>query len=141
MFAQRLNRRSSSTALACALLMAVFAIVPAAAQEGHPLSGSWHGAWHPTASQRVPVLIYMMWDSQKVVGTINPGPHAIPLKVATLDADNWTVHFEGDGKDASGNPVHIVIDGKLSDIGSYHRKITGTWTQGSQKGDFEITRD
>lgn len=83
----------------------------------------------------------MKWDSKNVTGMINPGPNSMPLKVAALDAANWTVHFEADGKDQSGNPVHIVADGKLDHIGSYNRTITGTWTQGSTKGDFKLTRD
>jgi hypothetical protein len=57
--------------------------------------------------------------------------------VANLDGEKWTVHFEADAKDQT----HIVIDGKLDNIGSYNRTITGTWTQGNTKGDFKITRD
>jgi hypothetical protein len=113
----------------------------AGAQEGHPLTGSWHGDWGTSPTQRNPVLLYMKWDSKNIVGSINPGPKAAPLKVATLDPSNWTVHLEGDAKDASGNPVHIVIDGKLDNIGSYNRTITGTWMQGTVKGDFKVTRD
>ncbi len=111
------------------------------AQEGHPLSGSWHGDWGAPDAKRTPVFIFMEWDSKNIIATLNPGAKAVPLKVATLDPAHWTVHFEGDGKDSSGAPVHIVIDGKLENVGSYHRTITGTWTQGSVKGDFKITRD
>jgi len=127
-----------------AVLLAVWlvcALPPRApAQEGHPLTGSWHGEWH-TASEKHPLLFYMKWNSKAVEGTINPGPNAVPLKVATLDAVNWTVHFEADGKDQAGSPVHIVIDGKLDNIGSYNRTIAGTWTQGAAKGEFKLTRD
>jgi hypothetical protein len=107
------------------------------AQEGHPLTGSWHGEWHPTAGQKIPVLIYMKWNSKTIEGTISPGPNAVPLKVATLDASNWTVHLEADTKDQK----HIAIDGKLDNIGSYNRTITGTWTEGAMKGDCKLTRD
>jgi hypothetical protein len=107
------------------------------AQEGHPLTGSWHGEWHPAAGQRIPILIYLKWNSKAIEGTINPGRNAVPLKVADLDASNWTVHFEADTKDRK----HIVIDGKLDNIGSYNRTITGTWTEGAVKGDFKLTRD
>jgi hypothetical protein len=107
------------------------------AQEGHPLTGSWHGEWHPAASQKIPIFLYMKWNSKTVEGTINPGRNAVPLKVADLDASNWTVHFEADTKDQK----HIVIDGKLDNIGSYNRTITGTWVEGAMKGDFKITRD
>ena len=127
--------------LVCGLTMALLAGV-ALAQEGHPLSGSWHGDWSaPGSSKPTPVFIFMKWDSKNIIATLNPGARQVPLKIATLDPGNWTVHFEGDGKDPSGAPVHIVIDGKLENIGSYHRTITGTWTQGSTKGEFKITRD
>jgi hypothetical protein len=51
------------------------------------------------------------------------------------------VHLEGEGKDQAGNPVKISADGKMDNIGSYNRTITGTWTQGAAKGDFKLTRD
>jgi len=79
----------------------------------------------------------MKWNSKTIEGTINPGRNAAPLKVADLDASNWTVHLEGDTKDHK----HIVIDGKLDKIGSYNRTITGTWSEDGMKGDFKITRD
>jgi hypothetical protein len=113
----------------------------AAAQEGHPLTGSWHGDWGASPTQRTPVFIFMKWDSKKITGKINPGPKGGALTAATLDPSKWAVHLEGDGKDASGNPVHIVIDGTLDNIGSYHRTISGTWMQGATKGDFKVTRD
>jgi len=118
--------------MACAVM-----VLPALAQEGHPLTGSWHGEWHSGSGAKNPVMIYMKWDSKNITGIINPGPNATPLKVATLDAANWTVHLEGDTKDQ----MHIVIDGKLDNIGSYNRTITGTWTQGTTKGELKLTRD
>ena len=118
-------------------LLAVLALtVSAVAQEGHPLTGSWHGAWMPNG-KRTPVMIYMKYDGKEVVGAINPGPQAIPLKTVTLDAANWTVHVEGDTKDGT----HVVVDGKLDNLGSYNRTFAGTWTQGSTKADFKVTRD
>jgi hypothetical protein len=119
--------------LACSMLAAL-------AQEGHPLTGSWHGEWH-SGSEKHPVLFYMKWNSKTVEGMINPGPNAMPLKVVNLDPSNWTVHFEADGKDKAGNALHVIADGKLENIGSYNRTITGTWTEGSTKGEFKLTRD
>jgi len=133
-------RRMVGSAVCLGALFLMTAVT-APAQEGHPLTGSWHGEWHPDPSRKVPVRMYMKWNSKNIEGAINPGPNAIPLKVATLDASNWTVHFEGDGKDASGNPVHVSIDGKIENLGSYNRTIRGTWTQGSAKGEFQLTRD
>jgi len=122
-------------------LPAFFTVYSAIAQEGHPLTGSWHGSWGPSATEQNPVLLYMKWNSKAIEGTINPGPNGVPFKVATMDPNKWMVHFEADGKDKSGTPVHIVIDGKIDNLGSYNRTIAGTWTQGSVKGDFKVTRD
>ena len=122
-------------ALVGIFLLASFTI--AVAQEGHPLTGSWHGAVSSGSGKPTPVLFYMKWNSKNVEGMINPGPNAMPLKVATLDASNWTVHFEADTKDK----VHVVADGKLENLGSYNRTITGTWMQGDTKSDFKLTRD
>jgi hypothetical protein len=103
------------------------------AQEGHPLAGTWHGEWHPASGPAAKIVMYMKWDGQNVVGTINPGPGAIPLKVASFQG--WNVHFEADAKD------HISADGKVENVGSYHRTISGTWSQGASKGSFKLTRD
>ncbi len=132
--------RGKSVLTGC-LLAILMAATAARAQEGHPLTGSWHGNWGASGGPQHPVLLYMKWDSKNIVGTINPGPNATPLKVAKLDPSNWTVHFEADGKDASGNPAHIVIDGKLDNLGSYNRTISGTWIEGGTKGEFKVTRD
>ncbi len=113
----------------------------ALAQEGHPLTGTWSGDWGPTAAQRNHLTIVMNWDGKNVTGMINPGPDAIPLGSVFLDVTKWTIRIEADTKDPSGSPAHITAEGKLDDIGSYHRKITGTWRQGTAKGDFRITRD
>jgi hypothetical protein len=110
------------------------------AQEGHPLSGTWAGDWGAGA-QRTHVTVVMNWDGKAVTGTINPGPDAIPIGGVMLDVANWTVRIEADGKDASGKATHITAEGQLDDLGSYHRRITGSWTQGTTKGDFKLTRD
>jgi hypothetical protein len=120
----------------CALL-ALAVLLPALAQEGFPLNGSWHGDWGAPGGARTPVLIYMHWDSKNITGTINPGPKGAPLKVATLDPSKWAVHLEADTKDGQ----HIVADGKIDNLGSYNRTLSGSWTQGSVKGDFKVTRD
>ena len=115
--------------------------LPMAAQEGHPLTGTWHGEWKQSATLKAPVVLFLKWDTKSIVGSINPGPRAIPLKVGTLDAANWAVHFEGDGKDRDGKAIHVVIDGKLENLGSYNRTINGTWSQGDVKGELKLTRD
>jgi len=113
----------------------------ALAQEGHPLSGTWHGEWTSAAGQKSRIVMALRWDTKNVVGTLNPGPRSAPFKEVVLDPEKWMVHFEADAKDQTGKPAHVVADGKLENIGSYNRTISGTWTQGDARGEFKITRD
>jgi hypothetical protein len=110
----------------------VLAAANALAQYGHPLKGSWSGDWGPTKAQRTRVLLQMQWDGKAVTGAINPGPNAVPLTRASLDPDTWQVHLEANG---------IVIDGRLENIGSAHRVLSGTWTQAGAKGDVRLVRN
>jgi len=127
----------------CFLLLLSISMLAAMtlAQEGHPLVGTWSGDWGPTPTHRNQVTIVMNWDGKNVTGIINPGPDVIPMRVVTLDSTKWTVHIEADAKDHSGNPVRFIIDGKLDNILSYKRTLTGTWSHGDVKGDFKVTRD
>jgi hypothetical protein len=111
------------------------------AQEGHPLVGSWHGNLGTSAKDRTDVTFVLNYDGKNITGLINPGPDAAKVQNASLDAGTWGVHLEGDLKDRSGKSVHIVMDGKIEDVTSVRRAIVGTWTQGSAKGDFKVTRD
>jgi hypothetical protein len=122
--------------VACLLVAAA-----AVAQEGHPLTGTWSGDWGPTASQRNHLTLVMSWDGKNISGILNPGDNAVQIPSIGLDVTNWTVRIEADAKDQTGKAVHITAEGKLDDIGSYHRKLTGTWTQGTTKGDFRLTRE
>src|SRR5437667_2379752 len=108
----------------------------AVAQEGHPLIGTWSGEWGPSATQRNPVLIVMDWKTTTLSGIINPGyPDEAPIRVGTLDSTKWTLHLEADSKDERGNLVKVVVEGKLENIGSLNRTLSGTWTRGNTKGD------
>ncbi len=49
--------------------------------------------------------------------------------------------FEVELKDKSGKATRYVAEGKLDKIGSDRRTLTGTWTAGTAKGDFKLTRD
>ena len=110
-------------------------------QEGHPLTGTWTGDWGTSAAQRTHLTIVMNWDGKTISGTMNPGPDAAPLGSVVLDVTNWTVRIEADAKDSSGKVAHISAEGKIEDLASAHRKISGTWTQGTAKGDFRLMRD
>jgi hypothetical protein len=123
------------------LLALVLSPLGAVAQTGHPLKGTWSGDWGTTSTNRSHVLLELNWDGKIVSGVINPGPNAVPMSKADLDPSTWTVHFEADGPDGSGKSVHYVIDGKVENLGSPRRFITGTWTQGGVKGDFKVVRN
>ena len=130
-------RKAVASLIGLLIALSVFA---AAAQEGHPLTGTWSGDWGPGAAQRTHITMVMTWDGKTISGTINPGPDAIPVDAIALDVTKWTVRFDADAKGASG-PVRISVEGRLNDIASAHRTITGTWRQGTAKGDFKLTRD
>ena len=114
------------------LAACVLAAAHALAQYGHPLKGSWSGDWGVNKDQRTRVLLQVQWDGKTITGAINPGPNALPLTKASLDPDTWQVHLEATG---------VVIDGKLENIGSAHRVLSGAWTQGGRKGDFRLVRN
>ena len=125
--------------LAC---FTISTITRVAAQEGHPLIGTWSGDWGPSGTERNPALIVLEWKTTTLSGIINPGyPDEAKIRVGTLDSTKWAVHLEADSKDDRGNPVKIVIDGKLENIGSFNRTLTGTWTRGNVKGNFKLTRE
>ena len=124
------------------VLVSVLSLAGVSAQEGHPLVGTWYGEWGPSPQERHDVTIIMSWDGKKIDGTIDPGPDAVPFKTATLDSSTWTVHIEAErAAKANVAAARYVIDGKISNLGSYNRTLAGTWTQGTTKGDFKLTRD
>ena len=114
------------------LLASLAAAANATAQFGHPLKGSWSGDWGADKDHRTRVLLQMQWDGKTITGAINPGANALPLTAATLDPDTWQVHLEARG---------VVIDGKLENIGSARRVLSGVWTEGGRKGDFRLVRN
>ncbi len=114
--------------------------LPLLAQEGHPLVGTWHGNYGANAKDRTDVTVVLTWDGKNIGGMINPGPDSLKVS-GSLDPGNWTVHLDGDGKDPSGKPVHVSIDGKIENLTNVRRFIVGTWQQGSARSDLKITRD
>jgi len=136
----------STRAVRALVLSALLVAVPAAAlaQFGHPLKGQWSGQW---GSAEAPnrILMDLTWDGKQLGGAINPGSDAAAtVRKVTIDyskVDSWAVQIEAEGKDPSGKPVSIRIDGTLENLGAYYRVIHGTWTQGGQKGPFTVTRN
>ena len=140
-----------SKVLRTVCLSAVFAIViPAFAQMGYPLKGSWSGDWWLKKGEENHILLDFDWDGKTLKGMLNPGTDNAALQKLTLEPpannvakamDPWLLHFEADVKDASGKMVHYVVDGKLQNIGAYNKFVTGTWTAGNQKGEFKVVRN
>src|SRR4029077_9184458 len=117
------------------------AVAPVAAQEGHPLKGSWLGTWAGNKALGNDVLIVMTWDGKSITGTINPGTDNIPIKSATLNPEGWLVHIEADAKDKAGQAVTYVIDGKIENLPLASRSVTGTWKDNKGgTGAFRIGR-
>ena len=109
----------------------------AQSQEGYPLDGTWRGTWGPAGSEGNHVVIVMKWNGETVTGRINPGPNSIDFANAWLEASDWGVHIEAVTADGEA----IRVDGTLEDIGSYNRRVVGTWRQGETTFDFSITRE
>src|SRR6476660_9139975 len=122
--------------LAFLIAAVVTVTMSAVAQEGHPLTGTWYGDFGMTAAQRNDLTVVMKWDGGNTTGIVNPGPNAVPLKVARLDVKlgtpavqgqrgnpaqpgtpavppTFTVHFEVDAKSKTGTIDHFIFDGKL----------------------------
>jgi hypothetical protein len=122
------------------ILVALALSVPGQAQEGHPLRGSWIGEWSDNETHDEFVLIVLEWDGREITGMINPGTDNIEITEAELDPEDWSVRISADTEDSSGRAVDYVIEGNIQDLELPNRYITGTWRNGSDRGDFEIRR-
>ena len=130
---RRLSRRSI-------VMLALALALPLAAQEGHPLKGSWIGVWESNALLGNDILLVMNWDGKAVTGIINPGTDDIKIENATLDPAGWKVHIEATAKDKQGAAVKYVIDGTIDKLEMSNRAIIGTWSSPRGKGKFEAHR-
>ena len=131
-------------------IAAVLAIaLPALAQFGHPLKGSWSGEWWLKKGDENRILLDFDWDGKTLKGILNPGTDNVtllnlrlqtpPVEDVSKAMDPWLLHFEADMKDASGKVAKLVVDGNLQNIGDYRKFITGTWSVGGQKAEFKVT--
>ena len=120
--------------------VACLLVVTVAAQEGHPLKGSWLGTWGPSKVHSNEIVLVMNWDGKAITGMINPGTDDIPIKNATLNPEGWVVHLEADAKDKSGATISYVIDGKIENLSFHNRSIVGTWKSQKESGPFKISR-
>jgi hypothetical protein len=129
----------------CILVLSILLVASSGvwAQFGHPLKGQWSGQWGPADSPKR-LLLDLHWDGREITGVVNPGEEAAAVKSVTFDYSNptaWKVKMTAEGKDKSGKPVAISVDGTLENIGAYNKLFHGTWIEGGQKGDFTLTRN
>lgn len=129
------------------LALAALLILPATAfaQFGHPFNSPYSGGWGKDAAHADNRLLFdTTWDGNKVNGTITSGTQKFTITSADFDYTNpeaWKVTFKAEGKDATGKAVTATAAGTLENVGVYYKIFRGTWTQGTQKGDFIVTRN
>ena len=116
------------------------------AQEGHPMVGSWHGNWGMNAKDRHDLTLIVDYtpDGSGITGLVNPGYDHATLENFVVEfpkPTDWIVRFEVALKDKAGKETRYIANGKLDKIGSDRRTLIGTWTAGTTKGDFTLTRD
>jgi hypothetical protein len=135
--------RTTTISLIAALLAALFVAgysAPTGAQEGHPLKGSWLGAWESNATHGENVLLVLDWDGQDIRGIINPGTDNIRIAEASLDPEGWIVRLEAEAEDSSGNPLRYLIEARIENLELPNRSIVGTWRNERGRGAFEVSR-
>jgi hypothetical protein len=128
---------------AAALMLAV----TAAAQEGHPLAGTWYGDYD-AGQQKRDLTIILKWDGKAATGTMNPGAGAVPIKSAVMDITPGKPAPEGRSSTEGIPPIFkvkfeadgMVFEGTIQNPVAGNRRITGTWTRGNERGTFQIRR-
>ena len=131
------KRLTAALAAAC---LAFGLLGTAAAQEGHPLKGSWLGEWAGNSVHGDNILLILDWDGKAITGMINPGTDNMALSRASLEPNGWVVHLEAEGKDKDGSAVRYVIEGKLENLELPNRSINGTWSSNKGRGTFTASR-
>ena len=126
------------------LALAALLIVPATAfaQFGHPFNGAYSGGWGKDNANRL--LFNTTWDGKAVTGTVTSAGTRLNIVSTDFDYSNpeaWKVTMKLEGKDATGKPVTATVNGTLENIGVYYKIFRGTWTQGTEKHDFVVTRN
>lgn len=122
----------------CALFILFSAIATVvSAQEGYPLDGTWRGEWGQPGGEQTLAVVVMNWDGDTINGRINPGRNMVFFDHASLDPENWIVRFDAISKQGEA----IAFEGKLENIGSYNRTLTGTWTLNGEANPVVLTRE
>jgi hypothetical protein len=126
--------------IAAMLVLAWIGVLGSAlAQVGHPIKGGWVGYWGPGNKDQRRLVLDMDWRDNQIVGVINPGPKAVPVKRADIDYEKWTLLLEAEMPNAAGKPTRWVATGKLENLGSWNnRRYSGTYVFGTETGKFQV---
>jgi len=119
------------------LALLLITSVVAQAQEGFPLDGTWRGQRTAPGESPATIVLILQWDGRKVTGIINPGPKQTAVAEAALITEGWRVTLGA--RRADGQMIHF--EGALGELGSYHRSITGTWTEGGHSYQVRMVRE
>lgn len=122
------------------VLLLVLSSLPAGAQQGHPLTGSWSGERGVDGRDSRILMVLDLQRDQSLSGYVIENRARIPLTAVTLNPDDWSVNFVVDGQDREGNAISYEVDGTIENLGSWNaREIVGTWTDGRASGAFRVT--
>ena len=134
------------------LLLAVAVVFSAglaaiAAQEAHPLDGTWYGDYS-TGNQKTDLTVVMKWDGKSVSGLINPGPNSKPLASVVLEITAGKPAPQGQQSTTGVPPTFkarfdvdgMTFEGTLRNPVGGNRQLVGTWKRGAQSGAFQIRR-
>jgi hypothetical protein len=109
-------------------------------QVGHPAKGSWLGYWGPDQKAQRRLVLNLDWRDQAVVGEVNPGPNSGKITHSELDYTTWSMTLEAQMPNASGTLEKWIAVGKIENLGSWtNRRYSGTYTQGTEHGTFQVT--
>src|SRR5438093_11540530 len=101
----------SNTAGVC-LVVGLLLVVPAFAQMGYPLKGSWSGDWWLKKGEENHILLDFDWDGKTLKGVLNPGIDNVALHRLRVARAIVLVnlHFEACDSDSYGHTIHYVVD-------------------------------
>lgn len=102
---------------------------------GHPAKGSFIGELGATKANQEPLIVSMDWDGKAITGNVVAAGTTMPITKAELNPNNWTLHIE-----AEAEGTKYVLNGRFENLTWLARSVAGTYTKGSQKGTFKITR-
>jgi hypothetical protein len=143
----RISHARTSLRLVLLVATTLTLAVGVAAQEGHPLVGTWYGEYM-TGKQPTDLTVIMKWDGKNITGLINPGPNSKPITSAVMDITPGKAAVQGQESTAGIPPTFKVrfevdgmtFEGTIKNPVAGNRQLIGTWKRGTQTGTFQIRR-